>query len=182
MTQIEGVLGVNPNALEGDPYTQNSLPDTMIQAEVYYQHTDFSFPPDADMMNPDEAQTIIGNELIDPDSDFSHYFASGATASGTVIRPGNGNSGRIRTFIRSQYAEIVDVDIQKTHRTISGAALLPGGTVEGVITLKNTGNTPIIGAEYLDSLLPFFSDADTEKYTVEIDGTSSEKTMESLTI
>lgn len=85
MPQIDGVLGVNPIDTDG-------ISDTMIQAEVYYQHTDFSLPRDADVLTPDDIGNIIENDLIDVDSDFLHAFLTGGTHTGTLIRPTNGNS------------------------------------------------------------------------------------------
>lgn len=48
------------------------------------------------------------------------------------------------------------------------------------MTIKNNGNTVIRGVEYLDTILAFFSEEDTETYTVEIDGYLTERSIESL--
>lgn len=74
---------------------------------------------------------------------------------------------KVRTFVRSNYAEAYWIDIQKSYRDVNGNPLQSWDLIEVILKLKNNTNSTINDVIYDDSNKNFFKLDANSTYTIE---------------
>lgn len=131
--------------------TSNTLDDTQLRAEVYYQHT-YSVSAVSSFTIPVTASNL---------SSIDNFFA-------TTLSWAENSSlwAKTDTYIKSEYAPIHGVSIEKRFENLTSSLLHPEDTVRATITIKNTTSTPIRWAKYLDTIPNIFDPTDTASYNL----------------
>lgn len=150
--------GVTDEVINTEIFTQEPIPDS--KKDIPDQVVD-------DAVMADLADTIASLE--------GQYSAVANDLSGSAVNWNDQNTSKsaYRTYIKSEYAPGVSVDISKKFEPVSGQnTLRPYDLIHAVITIRNDSGENIAGAEYLDSLPELFLLDAESKYQVIRSGNS----------
>ena len=164
--QFNRIVSVDPSNS-----TSDALSDARIRSEVYYQRQLADSTTLANTPLTTETSAALDRYLQNSDGDaiFSaRMTGSGADNSLPTIPL------KLQTFVRSQYASLVQTDISKKYAS-PNSLLYPDDTISVEITIKNTAAEPTRGVVYLDTIQNIFARDATEKYSVEVAGQTVEK-------
>lgn len=163
VTQFTEIIGEDTSDVVN---TGTGLTDARIKAEVYYQER-------ADK-NISQSQTPIDPAVL------ANLNANFSDADIEILESTSQNNSLrttpvpMNTYIRSQYASLVGMEMIKKYST-PNKVLFPKDTISVEISLKNNNGETATGVKYLDTISEIFDRDNTATYSVEIDGKIFEK-------